>query len=134
MQMGDLYELQLSSMTWAKLSPSGTAPHARCGHTASVLPGGRYLLFHGGGRAALYVCYTIYCLVLQHPCAERTHTHTVAHRTLECFCGILLVGRLAYCLVFFAAAGAYYKDEEKGGGGLQVRQYSPHGFLCFHSL
>jgi len=48
--MGDLYELDLGSMRWEQVTPSGTVPHARCAHVAAAVPGGRYILYHGGAH------------------------------------------------------------------------------------
>ncbi|KAF5839410.1 hypothetical protein DUNSADRAFT_812 [Dunaliella salina] len=46
--MSDLYALDLPTMEWSKLSPSGSQPHARCAHGAAAAPLGRHLLVFGG--------------------------------------------------------------------------------------
>ncbi|PNH07325.1 Acyl-CoA-binding domain-containing protein 5 [Tetrabaena socialis] len=58
---GDLWVLDVDSMTWRQLQPEGPAPHARCSHTAAAAGGasasssaspaggaGRYLVVAGG--------------------------------------------------------------------------------------
>lgn len=51
---GDLWRLDLSTMSWSQLQPSGPAPHARCSHTAVrwgdhvIIMGGSYYKDAGG--------------------------------------------------------------------------------------
>jgi N-acetylneuraminic acid mutarotase len=45
--MGDLWRLDLSSLSWQQLSPAGPAPHVRCSHIAAAV-GDSKLLVVGG--------------------------------------------------------------------------------------
>lgn len=45
--MADLWRLDLKTMEWAPLSPSGPAPHVRCSHLAADAGAGRLLVVGG---------------------------------------------------------------------------------------
>jgi hypothetical protein len=47
-QAGDLWRLDLESLSWAELAPPGPRPSPRAGHAAALAGGGAVVVFGGG--------------------------------------------------------------------------------------